>query len=100
MQIVINQIYNKHEAQLFNYYSEHPYDYICEPGRFIRTNEQGKSPMYYFFDKGQTIGTGGFVSYIYSHKELIQLLQDKNISLNQCKNQSGLSLTVTRKGSK
>jgi len=98
MEIIVNQIQSKYEAQQAYYYYPHPRDYICSPDQFIRPSKPGERLSYVFFQKTRSAyGEGWSVAYTYSEKELIQLLQDKNILLSQCKTQSRRTLSIAEK---
>jgi hypothetical protein len=75
-------IQGKYTAQHREYNTPHPADYVCSPGKFIRSN---KDYLYFDFD---IKGDSGSMTAYQNYDELKKALAEKSIDISACKNQN------------
>ncbi|CEK11257.1 hypothetical protein [Legionella hackeliae] len=84
----IGKINKKYTDQETAYYTAQANDFVCAPGKFIRTN---KNQFYYFATAPGQYGKSRTVTYFNDYAEIESFLKNNEIDSSQCKNQQGAS---------
>ncbi|ASQ45395.1 hypothetical protein [Legionella clemsonensis] len=81
----VEKISNNYAKQQDAYYTAHPTDFVCAPGKFIRRDN---SHFYYF----SGIAGSWSVTYFDNYEEMVTFLENNELNILHCKNQKGISL--------